>query len=148
MYYVSPSPPSSMKQCNKSAIVKFHMEVLLTLRPRNNPAVVRHHISARNAFSISRVLQQSNLSALYGSVICTSATNTPIHRSLDCNGLTDFLYKDFLTNCSTTLLCCVYMLPILLGRIEQMCTNFRDNGDIYGVKSRGSYSCQANQKSI
>ena len=30
MNYVPPSPPSSMKQCNKSATVKFHMELLLT----------------------------------------------------------------------------------------------------------------------
>ena len=30
MSYVPQSPPSSMKQCNKSATVKFHMELLLT----------------------------------------------------------------------------------------------------------------------
>ena len=30
MNYIPPSPPSSMKQCNKSATVKFHMELLLT----------------------------------------------------------------------------------------------------------------------
>ena len=30
MIYIPPSPPSSMKQCNKSATVKFHMELLLT----------------------------------------------------------------------------------------------------------------------
>ena len=29
MNYIPPSPPSSMKQCNKSATVKFHMELLL-----------------------------------------------------------------------------------------------------------------------
>ena len=29
MNYISPSPPSSMKQCNKSATVKFRMELLL-----------------------------------------------------------------------------------------------------------------------
>ena len=29
--YIHPSPPSSMKQCNKSATVKFHMELLLML---------------------------------------------------------------------------------------------------------------------
>ena len=30
MKYIPPSPPSSMKQCNKSATVKFHIELLLT----------------------------------------------------------------------------------------------------------------------
>ena len=34
MNYVPPSPPSSMKQCNKSATVKFHMELLLTTTTR------------------------------------------------------------------------------------------------------------------
>ena len=33
MDYIHPIPPGSMKQCNKSAIVKFHMELLLMLRP-------------------------------------------------------------------------------------------------------------------
>ena len=42
MNYIPPSPPSSMKQCNKSAAVIFHMELLL-IRPRSNLAVVRHH---------------------------------------------------------------------------------------------------------
>ena len=44
MNYIPPSPPSSMKQCNKSATVKFHMELLLILRPGSNLAGVRHHI--------------------------------------------------------------------------------------------------------
>ena len=44
MTYIHPSPPSSMKQCNKSATVKFHT-VLLLIRPGNNPTVVRHHTS-------------------------------------------------------------------------------------------------------
>ena len=30
MNYIPQSPPRSMKQCNKSATVKFHMELLLT----------------------------------------------------------------------------------------------------------------------
>ena len=34
MNYRPPSPPSSMKQCNKSATVKFHMELLLTTTTR------------------------------------------------------------------------------------------------------------------
>ena len=34
MNYIPPSPPSSMKQCNKSATVKFHMELLLTSTTR------------------------------------------------------------------------------------------------------------------
>ena len=34
MNYIPPSPPSSMKQCNKSATVKFHMEHLLTTTTR------------------------------------------------------------------------------------------------------------------
>ena len=34
MIYIPPSPPSSMKQCNKSATVKFHMELLLTTTTR------------------------------------------------------------------------------------------------------------------
>ena len=37
MNYIHPSPPSSMKQCNKSATVKFHMEAISqlcdTIRP-------------------------------------------------------------------------------------------------------------------
>ena len=33
MNYIHPSPPSSTKQCNKCATVKFHMELLLMLRP-------------------------------------------------------------------------------------------------------------------
>ena len=54
MNYIPPSPPSSMKQCNKSATVKFNMELLLTATTRkqsrsgatpyviDNLAVVRH----------------------------------------------------------------------------------------------------------
>ena len=34
MNYIPPSPPSSIKQCNKSATVKFHMELLLTTMTR------------------------------------------------------------------------------------------------------------------
>ena len=34
MNYIPPSPPSSMKQCNKSDTVKFHMERLLTTTTR------------------------------------------------------------------------------------------------------------------
>ena len=34
MNYIPLSPPSSMKQCNKSATVKFHMELLLTTTTR------------------------------------------------------------------------------------------------------------------
>ena len=40
--YIHASPPCSMKQCNKSATVKYHTELLLILRPGNNLAVVRH----------------------------------------------------------------------------------------------------------
>ena len=46
-------PPSSMKQCNKSATVKFHMELLLILRPRSNHAVVRHHTSIPAMFVLT-----------------------------------------------------------------------------------------------
>ena len=35
MNYIPPSPPSSMKQRNKSATVKFHIELLLTTTTRN-----------------------------------------------------------------------------------------------------------------
>ena len=34
MNYIPTSLPSSMKQCNKSATVKFHMELLLTTKTR------------------------------------------------------------------------------------------------------------------
>ena len=34
MNYIPPSPPRSMKQCNKSATVKNHMELLLTTTTR------------------------------------------------------------------------------------------------------------------
>ena len=37
MNSIPPSPPSSMKQCNKIATVKFHTEL-----PGSNLAVVRH----------------------------------------------------------------------------------------------------------
>ena len=36
MNYIPPSPPSSMKQCNKSATAKFHMELHLTTTTRNH----------------------------------------------------------------------------------------------------------------
>ena len=42
MNYIHPCPSSSMKQCNKSATVKFHMKLLL-IRPQSNFAVVWHH---------------------------------------------------------------------------------------------------------
>ena len=42
MNYIPPSPPSSMKQCNKSATVKFHME-LLGIHPQpGNKGYVYH----------------------------------------------------------------------------------------------------------
>ena len=34
MNYIPPSPANSMKQCNKSATVKFQMELLLTATTR------------------------------------------------------------------------------------------------------------------
>ena len=34
MNNIPPNPPSSMKQCNKSATVKFHRELLLTTMTR------------------------------------------------------------------------------------------------------------------
>ena len=34
MDYIPPSPPTSIKQCNKSDTVKFHMELLLTTTTR------------------------------------------------------------------------------------------------------------------
>ena len=52
MNYIQPSAPSSMKQCNKSATVKFHMELLLILRSGSNLAVVRHHPSTQAMFVI------------------------------------------------------------------------------------------------
>ena len=39
---IPPSPPSSTKQCNKSATVKFPVELLLILRTGSNLAVMRH----------------------------------------------------------------------------------------------------------
>ena len=42
MNYIPQSPPSSMTQCNKSATVKFHMELFRLLRSASNLAVVRH----------------------------------------------------------------------------------------------------------
>ena len=47
--YVPPSPPSYMKQCNKSSIVKFRMELLLTTATRKQIAVVQYHMRAMNA---------------------------------------------------------------------------------------------------
>ena len=34
MNYLPPSTPGSMKQCNKSATAKFHIELLLTTTTR------------------------------------------------------------------------------------------------------------------
>ena len=44
MNHIPTSPPTSMKQCNKSATIKFYMELLLILRTGSNLAVVRHHM--------------------------------------------------------------------------------------------------------
>ena len=50
MNYILPSPPSSMKQCNKSATVKFHMELILTTTTRKQscsyatPLTFRRHL--------------------------------------------------------------------------------------------------------
>ena len=38
MNYIPTSPPSSMKQCTKSATVKFHMELLLTRKQSRSGA--------------------------------------------------------------------------------------------------------------
>ena len=46
--YIPTSPPSSMKQCNKSAAVKFHMELLLILRPGSNLATPWENICKKN----------------------------------------------------------------------------------------------------
>ena len=49
MNYMPLSPPSSMKQCNKSATVKLHMELLLTTTTRKQsrsgatPLTFRRH---------------------------------------------------------------------------------------------------------
>ena len=42
--YIPPSSLSSMKQCNKSAPVTFHLELHLILRPGSNLVVVQHLI--------------------------------------------------------------------------------------------------------
>ena len=39
MTYIPPSPPSSMKQCNKRATVKFHMELFLTTTKQSRSGV-------------------------------------------------------------------------------------------------------------
>ena len=50
MNCIPQSPPSSMKQCNKSATVKFHMELLLTTTTRKQacscatPLTFRRHL--------------------------------------------------------------------------------------------------------
>ena len=50
MNSIPQSPPSSMKQCNKSATVKFHMELLLTTTTRKQscsgatPLTFRRHL--------------------------------------------------------------------------------------------------------
>ena len=50
MTCIPQSPPSSMKQCNKSATVKFHMELLLTTTTRKQscscatPPTFRRHL--------------------------------------------------------------------------------------------------------
>ena len=51
----SPPHPSSMKQCNKSDTVKFHMELLLILRPGRNLALMRHQLTARHDSSSNTV---------------------------------------------------------------------------------------------
>ena len=54
----TPSPPSSMKQCNKSATVKFHMELLLIQRPVSNLAVVRHHLLSWYRWKFTCLIQE------------------------------------------------------------------------------------------
>ena len=50
MNYISPSPPRSMKQCSKSATVKFHLELRLTTTTRKQfrsgatPLTFRRHL--------------------------------------------------------------------------------------------------------
>ena len=45
--YIPPSPPNSMKKCNKSATVKFHMELLLTTtRKQSRCGVTQNKLSA------------------------------------------------------------------------------------------------------
>ena len=50
MNCIPPIPPSSMKQCNKSATVKFHMELILTTTTRKQscsgatPLTFRRHL--------------------------------------------------------------------------------------------------------
>ena len=61
MNYIPSSPPSSMKQCNKSATVKFPMELLLTtttgklLRSGSNRAVVQRLLPLRRDSFISQI---------------------------------------------------------------------------------------------
>ena len=45
MNYIPPSPASSMKQSNKSATVKFHMELLLstTIRKQSRSGVTPYY---------------------------------------------------------------------------------------------------------
>ena len=50
MNHIPPSPPNSMKQCNKSATVKFHMELQLNTTTRKQsrsgaiPLTFRRHL--------------------------------------------------------------------------------------------------------
>ena len=57
MNYIPPIPPSSMKQCNKSATVKFHMELLLILRSGSNLAVVRHSMHVGVSGAVASLLR-------------------------------------------------------------------------------------------
>ena len=61
MNYIPARPPSSMKPCNKSATVKLHMELHLTIlrRPGSNLAVVRHH-ELSQVTKVCLSLRQSN----------------------------------------------------------------------------------------
>ena len=57
MNYISPNPPSTMKQWNKSATVKFHMKLLLTT-------------TTRKQSRSGATPEPSNPSAVTGGVIC------------------------------------------------------------------------------
>ena len=50
MNYIPPSPPTSLKQCNKSATVKFHMELLLTTTTQKQSCSGATPIYEKNCF--------------------------------------------------------------------------------------------------
>ena len=81
MNYISPSPPSFMKQCNKSATLKFHMELLLTRKQASTTTRKQSCSGATLECTHSKILIVSPLTIIVMTVPNTTRV-TKLSRSL------------------------------------------------------------------